>query len=311
VGEYRKDHIEVDSTAETQLGNLAWKSRSYGKVLWRIGAPDRRAEEFRHGDDYHHWGLWFSYPDDFPDDIDFIVGQSEERRDWNYAHMIMWEEEGGWRPKLDQNTGEGEWRQPVWKIRFPVDDTIAGFAHLTIGLAGVSRDTELQIYLNGNPLVSYELISSDGCIHRSGISGFYRERILTFDASLLDIGENILSLELNVLKTPNRRTNYSFGIMYDFLQLEVEQDLTSSRTSRENALFSLYPNPTTDFLFVRLPPAITNGQLHLINMAGQTVLSSVLNENHSRIQVHALPCGIYAAVLEAKGKLYRSRVYIG
>jgi len=310
VGEYRKDHIEVDSTAETLLGKLPWKSRSYGKVLWRIGEPDRRAEEFRHGDDYHHWGLWLEYPEDFPDDVDFIVGQSKERTDWNYAHMIMWMEEGGWRPKLDQNTGEGEWREPVWKIRFPVDDTIAGFAHLTIGLAGVSRDTELQLYLNGNPLVSYELISSDGCIHRSGISGFYRERILTFDASLLDIGENTLSLELNVLEKPNRRTNYSFGIMYDFLQLEVEQDLTSTHTAPGNAIFSLYPNPATDILFARLPQDITNGQLQLINMAGQTVLSRALNEDQIRIKVRGLPAGIYTAVFEADGKVYSTRVCI-
>lgn len=311
IGEYRKDNIQVDSTGETQLGTLPWKSRSYGKVLWKIGEPDRRAEEFRHGDDHYHWGLWFDYPNEFPEDVDYIIGQSTEREDWNYAHMAMWMEDGGWKPKLDGSVGAGEWREPVWKIRFNVDDTIPGFANLTTALAGISRDANLYLTLNGNPLVSYEGLIGESCIHRNGIYGRFRERVHTFDASVLNIGENILSLELDMVSLPKKRTNYSFGVMYDFIQLEVEEeDHTGIRSAEVELKVEVYPNPAKDVLYIELPDNQSAGELRLINTVGQTILSESLSENKNKIVLQDLPHGIYVAVTEAKGLFYKNKLLI-
>jgi len=234
VGEFRQDDILVDSAKEIQLGRLTWESRSLGKLLWRVGTPDRTAAEFRHGNDFRHWGLWFNYRNDFPTDVDFTIGQSRERTDWNYAQMAVWEEEGGWMPRLDAKTGEGEWMLPVWKLRFNCEEQMQGLATLTLALAGVNREGGLTADVNGTPLGSIEGLAGDSSIHRSGIHGFFRERFLSFDASLLRKGENVLTLEIHPGRMPGVRSNHSpFGLMYDYVQLEVDEAETPSMTDRE------------------------------------------------------------------------------
>ncbi len=311
VGEYYKDNIEVDSTGETQLGNMPWKSRSYGKVLWKIGKPDRSAAEFKYGDDHYHWGLWFNYLNDFPNDVDFIVGESNEQTDWNYGHMAMWIENGGWKPKLDGSVGEGEWKEPVWKIRFNVDDTIPGFATLSLALAGVSREANLHLTLNGSPLVSYKNLTDDSSIHRNGIYGFYRERIFTFDASQLKIGENILELELEIVKLPNKRTNYSFGVMYDYIQLEVEEkDNTGTGATTEALEAEIYPNPAEENFYIQLPGHLRSGELRLFNIAGQKVMSEILTDSHNRIDLQSFASGLYIVEIEADGIISKNKLMV-
>jgi rhamnogalacturonan endolyase len=310
VGEYYKDGIEVDSTGETRLGSLPWKSRSYGKLLWRIGAADRSAAEFKHGDDHYHWGLWFNYLNDFPDDVDFIVGESQEGKDWNYGHMAMWMENGGWKPKLDGSVGDGEWKEPVWKISFIVDDTLPEFATLSMGLAGVSREANLHLRLNGKTLVSFKNLTDDSSIHRNGIYGFFRERVYTFDASLLNTGENVLELELEIVKLPNNRTNYSFGLMYDYIQLEIEEKVNSGILLNTDARVKIYPNPAEDILYIQFPPDIQSAEMRLFNITGQKMMSKILDENNSGIQLPSLAGGLYITEVEADGIVYKNKILI-
>ncbi len=232
VGEFRKDNVQIDSANEISLGSLPWKPRSLGELLWRVGTPDRTAAEFLYGDDFRHWGLWFNYRNDFPNDVDFTIGQSQEHTDWNYAQMVVWEEDGGWEPRLDANTGDGEWKSPVWKVRFNRDEPMQGRATLTLALAGVNRDsTTVRAFLNGGLLGSVEEQQGDSSIHRSGIHGFFREGFITFPASLLREEENVLALEVLSRKSTVRRNYSYYGVMYDFVQLEVEDspgDINSS-----------------------------------------------------------------------------------
>ena len=66
---------------------------------------------------------------------------------------------------------------------------------------------------------------------RSGIRGIFREHLVTFDASRLNEGENVITLDLLPLKMhTGKRQNYPhFGIMYDVLQLEVNTDGSMAR----------------------------------------------------------------------------------
>ena len=225
AGEFRKDDISVNSADTIDLGDLQWSERSFGQPLWRIGVPDRSAAEFRHGDDFHRWGVWFDYPREFPNDVDFVVGESRERTDWNYAHMAVWEEEVGWHPRMipDDRKGEGSWRLPTWKVRFRCNESMQGRATLTIALASVSHDGGLAVELNGKPLATFVGMEGDSALPRSGIRGIFRERFAIFDASLLRRGENVLTLDLLPSKMhTGKRSNYPhFGVMYDFHQLDV------------------------------------------------------------------------------------------
>ncbi len=225
VGEFRKDNVVVDSSGKTDLGNLKWTPRKNGKLLWRIGKPNRSAAEFKHGDEYRQWGLWFKYRTDFPDDVDFTIGKSNEKKDWNYAQMLTWESPDGWKPEIlpIKESGRGHWRAPQWKIRFNCEERMKGKATLTLGIAGASPGA-LGIKLNGKELGKRLDLENDSSLPRSGIKGRFREKFISFDASLLKKGENIITLDLLSSKLKkNRRVNYSpFGVLYDYIQLEFE-----------------------------------------------------------------------------------------
>jgi rhamnogalacturonan endolyase len=225
VGEYRQDNMTVDSTGEIQLGTLDWAPRTFGEALWRIGVPDRSAAEFRRGNEFREWGVWFNYPKDFPNEVDFTIGKSREERDWNYAHMVYWSEEGGWRPKLDVKTtpSEGAWCYPTWKVRFNCDQPMRGRARLTFAMAGVDRDGGIVVGLNGATLKTITGMHVDSSVARNGIAGMFREYFVDFDAATLKRGENVLTLGF-AKKTSNIPRNYPpMSMMYDFVQLEVNE----------------------------------------------------------------------------------------
>ncbi len=67
--------FSVEAGKTTNLGELTWRPVRYGRQLWEIGVPNRSAEEFRHGDHYWQWGLYNLYPDEFPNDVDFVHRQ--------------------------------------------------------------------------------------------------------------------------------------------------------------------------------------------------------------------------------------------
>ena len=96
----------------------------------------------------------------------------------------------------------------------------------TIALASVSADGGLAIGLNGSPVEDIAGLTNDSALPRSGIRGIFRERLVTFDASRLREGENVITLDLLPLKMhTGKRQNYPhFSIMYDFLQLEVDAE---------------------------------------------------------------------------------------
>ena len=85
LGEFELTDVRVAAVENKNLGSLRWTPKRFGKTLWEIGVPDRSAREFRHGDHYWQWGLYFQYPKEFPNDVHFILGQSDWRRDWNYV----------------------------------------------------------------------------------------------------------------------------------------------------------------------------------------------------------------------------------
>ena len=98
-----------------------------------------------------------------------------------------------------------------------------GKATLTLALAGVNRPGELTVSLNGKPLGSVMCPRGDSSIHRSGIYGNFQEGFIAFDASHLRKGKNVLALDIHPEEQWESRSNHSrHGVMYDFLQLEVE-----------------------------------------------------------------------------------------
>ena len=185
------------------LGSQVWTPVRYGRQLWDIGIPDRSAAEFRHGDHYWQWGLYNLYPQEFPNDVDFTIGESDWRRDWNYCQP----------PRPD---GHGGWKNSTWRIRFPIDGPLQGAATLRMAICG-ARGGPVDVALNGKPIGTTGELPESGVMHRDGIrSDSLTERDVKFDAGLLRPGENIIELTKHV------RT-WTDGVLYDYLRLELQE----------------------------------------------------------------------------------------
>jgi rhamnogalacturonan endolyase len=225
LGEFALTNVTVIATEKKPLGELAWQPPRFGRTLWEIGVPDRTAREFRHGDHFWQWGLYYLYPQEFPHDVNFIVGQSDWRRDWNYAqpprisgtdHPVVNED--------DEANGNDADSAPVshsrgledstWQIQFALTNAPAGQATLRLSFAGARDGSRVAVSLNGHSLGDTGALPATGVMHRDGIRGWWFERDFTFDAALLRAGTN-------VFKLTSSANNWTQGVMYDCVRLEL------------------------------------------------------------------------------------------
>jgi len=205
LGELSHPGVIVSAAKETTRGNLEWKPVRYGKQLWEIGIPNRSAEEFRHGDHYWEWGLYLRYPDEFPKDVNFVIGKSDWRKDWNYCQP----------PRIES----GKISPTTWSINFDLAEALHGKAALRLAFAGSRGRGGIQVSVNEKAAGDTGPLPDTGVMHRDGIRGYWFERSLTFDAALLKSGNNIIKLT-------NPARNWVDGVLYDYLRLELD-DSTS------------------------------------------------------------------------------------
>jgi rhamnogalacturonan endolyase len=199
LGEAARTNITVLPGQTIDLGRLQWKPARYGRQLWEIGTPDRSAEEFLHGDHYWQWGLYYQYTNDFPNDVHFVIGQSDPRKDWNYA-------------QVPRSSSEGT----TWTIAFNLTNAPQGKATLRLGLAAVSLRGGIQVAVNSQPAGSTAPLPDTASIRRDGIRGYWSERTVGFDAALLKAGTNSLTLTIP-------RGSATSGVEYDYLRLELDE----------------------------------------------------------------------------------------
>ena len=203
LGEFSRANISVKAGDKLELGTLSWTPVRYGKQVWEIGIPNRSAEEFKHGDDYWHWGLYNGYAKEFPNDVNFTIGRSDYKKDWNYAQP----------PRLN---ADGRGQPSTWTINFDIPETLHGKATLRIAIAGSRLRNGLDAALNDKSIGTISDLPDTGVMHRDGIRGYWVERKITFDASLLLKGANTIKLRTGA-------TNWVQGILYDYLRLEVAE----------------------------------------------------------------------------------------
>lgn len=200
-GEFTQPNITVTARKDTLLGRMKWEPRRYGKTLWEIGIPDRTAREFRHGDHFWKWGLYYEYPKEFPNDVNFVVGKSDWRRDWNYCQP----------PRIDGQSARGT----TWSIAFESPTAQRGKATLRLAIAGSRARRGIDVTVNDKEAGNTGPLPDTGVMHRDGIRGYWCERLVAFDAALLKSGTNVIKLTV-----PAR--NWVEGVLYDYLRLEVE-----------------------------------------------------------------------------------------
>ena len=222
--------VMVTGGATNNLGTLTWTPTRMGATVFEIGYPDRTGRKFRHGEDYWSygmppklgyptpfWGMPMELTSDFPNGVNYVVGQSRWSTDWNYDQPSL--------PNL-----AGNYQNCVFTITFnlataPTNGATASFYMA----AGADNHGNVIVSVNGNNLGSAggvtatpNAISSSGFnppyndttdYHMADHSSACDERI-TFPASLLHSGQNTITINMNAVGG----TDF---YMHDYLRLEL------------------------------------------------------------------------------------------
>lgn len=219
-GDFHQAAVSVTANNTTDAGRLTWTPAGHGRtVVWQIGVPDETAGEYRNGQDYRQWGQWLKYPKEFPADVNFKIGKSAERRDWNYLQPAV-------------QTEEGNWRLPTWRIRWDQTKPATGRLYLRVAVAGVSahaneegggeRWAGFAVGVNGRSL-DEQRFGNDSGATRSAVRGNYSEVVIPFDADALRPGENEITLTLISTGAAGIRHHFPYcSVLYDALRLEMD-----------------------------------------------------------------------------------------
>lgn len=221
LGEFVRADVTVEPGGTLDLGELAWTPVRRGRQLWEIGIPNRNGSEFFKGDVYYEPEISLEYARLFPNDVRFVVGKSDFRRDWFFQHVPHNEDPNA---KAEPFFGvRSEGRATPFTIVFDLPAKPRGRATLRLAICGTGT-SRLDVAVNGEPAGALENLRRDGVIARHGIQGIWYEREVAFDAALLQAGENTLTLTV-----PAGRVND--GLIYDYLRLELDEDARGSTAS--------------------------------------------------------------------------------
>ncbi len=206
LGEFVLSNVTVTAGGKLDLGKLAWQPVRYGQQLWDIGIPNRTAGEFFEGNDYYHWGWYVQYPRLFPHDVNYVIGKSDFRKDWFFEQVPHDED------LSDTNAAEPG-RSTTWSIAFNLGAPPGGTAILRLAICGVGT-RQIAVNVNGQSAGRVTNLVYNATINRDGIEGSWSEHDLSFDATLMKAGSNVLTLTI-----PGG--SLTSGVMYDYLRLEL------------------------------------------------------------------------------------------
>lgn len=202
LGEYAQAHVTIHAGKTMNAGTIVWTPIRYGKQLWSIGIPNRTASEFLHGNNYWHWGIYYQYPKDFPHNVTYVIGKSNFHKDWNIMQV----------PRAKPYPAR--WgTATTWSVVFNLHKQQHGKATLRLAFAGTEAHS-LTVTMNGKVVGVVSHLPNTDVIHRDSDRGYWFERDVSFDASLLKKGKNVL--QLTVPAGP-----VTAGVEYDYLRLAV------------------------------------------------------------------------------------------
>ncbi|MCF3651659.1 polysaccharide lyase family protein [Synoicihabitans lomoniglobus] len=212
LGEFAQADVTIGS-GPVDLGKITWMPVRHGRQLWEIGIPNRNGSELFRGESFWEPQIPLDYAKLFPDDVNFVVGQSDFRQDWFFQQVPHNEN-----PDVEPRPFYGirdEGRATPFAVTFDVDATLSGRAVLRLALCGTAT-RELEITVNDQSVGTITLPMSDGAIARHGRQGLWYETELAFDAAMLQRGTNVVKIIVPAGPINN-------GILYDYVRLEWDE----------------------------------------------------------------------------------------
>jgi rhamnogalacturonan endolyase len=213
LGEYAQADVTVERGKSIDLGELIWKPVRHGRQLWEVGIPNRNGSEFAGADRFNVPEMPLRYAELFPNDVNFVIGKSDYRKDWFFQHVPHNEDAAAKSLPYRGITSVG--RATPFAISFDLRTAPRGKAILRLAICGGGA-REIGVTVNDQPAGKVERLLVDGAITRHSIQGLWYEREVTFDAALLKPGTNVLKLIV-----PSGPVNN--GVIYDYLRLELDE----------------------------------------------------------------------------------------
>lgn len=247
-GWFIQDDVEI-SRSQNKL-DFTWSEENAGREIWRIGVPDKSAGEYLHGyapdtskplqpEQYRiYWGA-YDYPEEFPDGVNFHVGEGDEAKDLNYIHWSFF-------PSKGNHLRSESYYDNVnnWTVTFDLEkEQLSGAkeATFTVQIAGTktangnAKWTPVEGGINNLPWTinvngGYEstwLIPywrSGSCGVRSAVACQNVEHKFVFSSEELREGRNefVLSLPFNASSVETAVLPDALYVQYDALRLELQ-----------------------------------------------------------------------------------------
>lgn len=213
LGEFAQADVVVQAGKPLDLGQLKWTPVRKGKQLWEIGIPNRNCSEFAGAETFWVPEMPLKYATLFPNDVNFVVGKSDFRKDWFFQHVPHNENPAAKSEPFNGIRTPG--RATPYAISFDLPSAPRGKLVLRVAISG-SGAREIGVSVNGQPAGKIDRLRNDGAITRHSMQGLWHEREVVFDAALLKAGTNVLTLTM-----PQGPVNN--GVMYDYLRLEWDE----------------------------------------------------------------------------------------
>jgi rhamnogalacturonan endolyase len=229
--------VTVTGGATNGLGTVTWTPTRVGPTVFEIGYPDRTSGKFRHGDDWFVgdigpsptapspiWTKFLDYPFDFPNGVNYTVGQSRWNTDWNFIQPIVVDYAGNENPSsstITFNLATAPANGATASLYLGIAATYSGPIIVSVNgsnlgsgsgnAAGVTATPVTLLTANGfNPPAT----ASDVSV-REGNHGAFSDERITFPASMLHAGNNTININM-------RKGGYSANCaLYDYLRLEL------------------------------------------------------------------------------------------
>ena len=230
-------NLTVTGGNTNNLGSVTWTPTRVGPTVFEIGYPDRTGGKFRHGDDWFVgdigpsptapspiWTKFLDYPFDFPNGVNYTVGQSHWNTDWNFIQPIVVDYAGNENPSsstITFNLATAPANGATASLYLGIAATYSGPIIVSVNgsnlgsgsgnAAGVTATPVTLLTANGfNPPATAADVSV-----REGNHGAFSDERITFPASMLHAGNNTININM-------RKGGYFANCaMYDYIRLEL------------------------------------------------------------------------------------------